>query len=56
MERDMARRIAMAGGGIPAELTARIPVAAFMPLQAGETRTLAFAGPPGGANRQPLLR
>jgi flagellar biosynthesis protein FlhF len=62
METEMARQIVTAAGGsgqtggILNELTTRIPTAAFAPLQAEESRTLAFVGAPGRGKTTSLVK
>jgi len=62
-ERDTARQIAAAAkgagkasDGILRELTARLPAAAFSPLQPEESRTLAFIGPAGRGKTTSLIK
>jgi len=63
-ERDTARQIVgaaqekggQAGDGIVRELTARLPVTAFSPLQQDESRALAFIGPPGRGKTTSLIK
>jgi flagellar biosynthesis protein FlhF len=62
---DTARQIVLAavqgGGGRAGEgvlrtLAARIPTATFTPLEANESRTLAFVGPPGRGKTTSLIK
>ncbi len=57
---ETAREIGQAASGDPQaaleELTRRIPVAAFAEMKAGETRTLAFFGPPGRGKTTSLVK
>jgi flagellar biosynthesis protein FlhF len=59
-QEDTARRIAGAAGSgreaLLRELEARIPAAAFSPLQPDENRTLAFVGPPGRGKTTSLVK
>jgi flagellar biosynthesis protein FlhF len=62
MSTDLAREIATAAkrgqtdNGVVRELMARIPSGEFEPLQADESRTLAFIGPPGRGKTTSLIK
>jgi flagellar biosynthesis protein FlhF len=64
LQPDTAREIALAAAGRPGdrhgamlqELAGRLPCAPFAELKAGETKTLAFVGPPGRGKSTTLVK